>query len=93
MPAIFSPSKNGGSSSNGKRKIEDIIERKKAASLVRTKKFESAEDKKLRLENIAGNLAFRQFLKQQGISHSQKELELQEIYNRYFFYRKEEIKK
>ena len=40
------------------------------------------------MEAVAGKLAFRQYLKEQGIKKSERELEMQEIYNRFFFFRK-----
>ena len=49
------------------------------------------EGKQERMEEVAAKLAFRQFLKEKGYKRSQKDLELQEIYNRYFFFRREEI--
>ena len=47
--------------------------------------------KRERRQEIAAKLAFRDFLKEHGNQLSEKDLELQEIYNRYFFFRKEEI--
>ena len=44
------------------------------------------------MDAVAGKLAFRQYLKEQGIKKSEKEFEMQEIYNRFFFFRKQEIK-
>ena len=38
-------------------------------------------------------MAFRDYLKEKGISKTEEELHMQEIYNRYFFFRKEEINK
>ena len=39
------------------------------------------------MEEIVSKLAFRQFLKENGHQKSEKDLEMQEIYNRYFFFR------
>ena len=47
----------------------------------------------MQLEQVATKLAFRQFLRETGLKQSEKDLELQEIYNRYFFFRAEEIER
>ena len=49
------------------------------------------QEKKQRWEEIALKLAFRQYLKEKGITKTETDLAMQEIYNRYFFYRKEEV--
>ena len=43
------------------------------------------------MEEIETKLAFRQYLKENGHEKSERDLEMQEIYNRYFFFRQEEI--
>ena len=48
-------------------------------------------EKEANKEGIKDKLAFRRFLKDSGIHQTEHELALQEIYNRYFFFRDNEI--
>ena len=48
-------------------------------------------EKEANQEGIKDKLAFRRFLKDSGIHQTEHELALQEIYNRYFFFRDNEI--
>jgi len=43
-------------------------------------------------EKIAKKLAFRKFLHDKAPDKTEDDLELQEIYNRFFFFRKDEVK-
>ena len=63
----------------------------RANPLVRRQRNVFWHGKLERRQEIADKLAFREFLKEHGSQLSEKDLELQEIYNRYFFFRKEEI--
>ena len=49
-------------------------------------------DKVARWEEVAIKLAFRDYIKEKGINKTEADLHMQEIYNRYFFFRKDEIK-
>ena len=47
--------------------------------------------KQEQLDKVATKLTFRHFLKEKFNNMSVSDMKMQEIYNRYFFFRKEEI--
>ena len=72
---------------NSSAKLPDL----RTNTLVRRQRNVFWHGKHERRQEVAAKLAFREFLKEHGNQMSEKDLELQEIYNRYFFFRKEEI--